>query len=221
MDWARITSTGQWLLAFAFCAACDLRAAVEWATTSAMARAAAGQEAVELAFAFRNAGPRAARIVRLQPSCDCVSATVAPETVAPGETGKVAVKFALGGRSGRQERTVSVFFSDEPDRPVELRLVVEIPEPMAISPRLVFWRVGEAAEEKAFDIVLAAESDRLGEITCADVGFVVRLEPTSDARRWRALIKPVDTATVRQAVVRLSAAVGGQPRVFVLHAAVK
>ncbi len=176
---------------------------------------------VSLEFPFRNTGAQPVRVVRIQPSCDCLAASAEPESVAPGGAGKIAVTFTLGGRSGRQEKSVNVFFADEPERPVELRLVVDIPEPVAIAPRFVFWRVGEAPEAKVFAITLADAADQLGEIGCAEAGFAVRLEPTLDPRRWRAVVQPVDTARPRQAVVRLTASVGGQRRVFVLHAAVK
>lgn len=75
--------------------------------------------------------------------------------------------------------------------------------------------------EKSFDIVLVDTLARLDEIVCADAGFTARLAPTSNARRWRAMVAPIDTGKIRQAVVRLTAVIGGQPRVFVLHAAVK
>lgn len=210
-----------WLLVLALGCPHDLCAAVEWPKTRETVQVVAGQPSVEFSFAFRNTGPESVRIVRVQPNCDCVSATAVPEVVSPGDTGKIAVTFAIGGRSGRQEKIVRVFFADEPEKPVELKLVVDIPEPVAITPRFVFWRVGEAAGEKALDITVADSADKLSEVSCADEGFAVRLEATPDAHSWRVLVRPVDTARLRQAVLRLSTVVAGQPRVFVLHVAVK
>lgn len=209
------------LLVFTLGGTDDLRAAAEWSETCATVQAVTGQPTTERLFRFRNTGPQSVRIVRVQPNCDCVSAVAEQDEIAPGGAGKIAVTFALGGRSGRQEKVVRVFFADQPEKPVELTLVVDIPEPVAIVPRFVFWRLDDAAAEKAFDITLADPADKLTGVSCPGADMAVRLEPTADPHRWRVQVRPSDTARLRQAVVRLSAMVAGQPRVFVLHAAVK
>lgn len=219
---SRPTATARWVwAALTLFGVCSLQAAVEWDNTSAIVYAAPMQEVANVVFYLRNTGAQAVSIARVRPNCDCVSATAMRNEVAPGETGNIAVRFALGGRIGRQEKTVAVVLVDETERQVELRLIVEIPEPVAVTPRFVYWRVGEAAEFKVVTIALADDSARLGAITCADERFAVRLVSTSDARRWHALVKPIDTTSVRQAVVRLTAVVAGQQRVVVLYAAVK
>ena len=182
------------------------------------------QESVTTTFRFRNAGGKPVRIISLRPSCDCLSANTKPpnEVIAQGESGELRVEFALGGRAGRQEKTITVTTDDAPNAPTVLRLIVDIPEPVAISPKFIFWRVGEPAAEQAIEITLAdPEKAKLGEVLCPEAAFTARLEPGSSPNKFRVLIRPAGTAKPVQAPIRLSAVVDGQPRVYVLYAAVK
>jgi hypothetical protein len=74
----------------------------------------------------------------LPPTCDGLSAAVRKESFAPGQTGTVRVEFTVGGRSGRQEKSVSVTTDDPADQPVTVWLVVDIPEPGAMDPTALF-----------------------------------------------------------------------------------
>lgn len=198
--------------------------ALTWESSVHEVTAGETQKSMTAAFRFRNAGSKPVRITSLMPSCDCLSANTKPanEAIAPGESGELRVEFALGGRAGRQEKTITVTTDDAPDTPTVLRLIVDIPEPVAISPRFVFWRVGEPAAEKTIEITLAdPEKAKPGEVLCPEAAFNVRLEPGSSPNKFRLLIRPAGTAKPVQAPIRLSATVDGQQRVYVLYAAVK
>lgn len=82
------------------------------------------------------------RFTSLRPSCDCLTAAVSKEAFAPGEMGTVRVEFTVGGRSGRQEKYVTVTTDDPAEQPVSLLVVIEISEPMAMQPRQLLWEKG-------------------------------------------------------------------------------
>ena len=111
---------------------------------------------------------------------------------------------------------------DAPNYQKRLLLTVDIPEPLAIRPARVFWRVGEAAGEKEITLAaLAPETVVIGGVQCAEPTFSVRLEARAEKGRYGVLIKPTDTLKPAQATIRLSATLDGQPRVFVLQAVVR
>jgi hypothetical protein len=87
-------------------------------------------------------GQQSLRFTSLRPSCDGLTAAASKEAFAPGEMGTVRVEFTLGGRSGRQEKYVTVTTDDPAEKPVSLLVVVEISEPMAMQPRQLLWEKG-------------------------------------------------------------------------------
>lgn len=82
----------------------------------------------------------------LRLSCDCLSAAASNTSFAPGATGTVRSEFTVGGRQGRQQKSVTVTTDDPADQPVTLWLVVDIPAPAAIRPTALFWTNGAVPE---------------------------------------------------------------------------
>jgi len=109
---------------------------------------------MSVAFPFRNAGDRPVRILSLDPSCGCMSAASDKAVYGPGESGTVRIELALAGYSGRVRRSVSVATDDGSGRFAELTLTVEIPELIVITPRFLFWRVGDAPEAKVVEVAV-------------------------------------------------------------------
>ena len=87
-------------------------------------------------------GQQSLRFTSLRPSCDCLTAAASKEVFALGEMGTVRVEFTVGGRSGRQEKYVTVTTHDPAEQPVSLLVVIEISEPMAMQPRQLPWEKG-------------------------------------------------------------------------------
>jgi len=197
-------------------------AAVSWAGTAAELTVAAGQEKTVAEFAFRNSGTQPLRFTSLRPSCDCLSAEASKTSFAPGETGTVRVEFTVGGRQGRQEKFVTVTTDDPAEKPVSLLVVVEIPEPVAMQPRQLFWAKGAAVTEKTVAIGLAQPGkDSRVEAQCADERFTVTVEPAPGAGAYRLRVRPVTTSDLAQATVRVTVWIEGHPQVSAITVGVK
>jgi len=56
--------------------------------------------AVEAGFAFRNAGDAPVTITGVRTSCGCTAAALEQKTYAPGESGRIDVRFGFGARTG-------------------------------------------------------------------------------------------------------------------------
>lgn len=182
--------------------------ALTWQTVWRTVVAENGQTMVALGFPFKNTGSQSVRIVSLVPSCDCLSPKLDKQTFAPGESGELNVEFSVGGRAGRQEKTITVTTDAVADSATVLKLIVDIPEPVGISPRFVYWRTGETDKEKVLEVTLAEPNrDAVGEVKCAEPAFDVRLEPGTESGRHRVFIRPIDTSKPVQAPIRLTAVV--------------
>ena len=81
---------------------------MSWSGTAPVLRVAPGQEQAVVAFAFRNSGQQPLRFTSLRPSSGCLTAAASNEAFTGGEMGTMRAKFTGDGRSGRQEKSVTV-----------------------------------------------------------------------------------------------------------------
>ncbi len=183
--------------------------ALDWTRTEIEHRAGIGETLPLYQFTFKNTGDRPVVITNIRPSCGCLAPMPDKETYAPGETGSIAVTFDRAGLVGEVTRTIAIT-TDEKNRkePYQLTLRANLPEPLTIAPRLVFWKSRSPAATKSIDITIngggpveieRATSNR------DDIGAaLVTLEP---GRRYRLDITPRDTETPRLAIITLQPAV--------------
>ena len=196
-------------------------AALEWQMTDLALKTKIGQEQAVAVFAFRNAGDRPVRIIALDPSCSCMAAEPGKELYAPGEAGEIRVTLALAGYVGHLRRSVAVETDDPDHRFTELMLTVDIPEPVAIAPRFLFWRVGDQPEEKSLEIVVAEPAmTTISGIECDNPRFSARLS-SGPAGRYRLLVKPAGAQQPADAAIHVKAVIAGRAQDYLVYVAVK
>jgi hypothetical protein len=69
-------------------------------------------------FVFKNTGDEPLLISDAKGSCGCTTPHYTKDTIAPGNTGKMMVQFNSNGRSGDQEKTVTILSNTEPEASV-------------------------------------------------------------------------------------------------------
>ena len=197
------------------------RAALEWKTTDLQLKTEVGQERAVAVFPFRNGGNKPVRIISIDPSCSCMAAEPGKEVYASGETGEIRVEVALAGYVGRLRRSVAVETDDATGKFTELILTVDIPEPVVINPRFLFWRVGDQPEEKSLEIVVNEPGKTVfGEIECSSPLFHARLLPRP-AGGYRLTVEPADLRQPAEAIIHLPVTIAGRPQVRLVYVAVK
>jgi hypothetical protein len=197
------------------------QAALEWKTTELQQTAEPGQEMLRVTFSFRNSGDAPVRILALDPSCSCMSVAPDKPVYAPGESGEIRVDLTLVGYSGVVRRSVAVTTDDAKSRFSDLTLTVQIPEVVVITPRFLFWGVGDKPDEKAAKVVVTdPKTTTLGEVECANVHFQAHLsiQPNGTSHLT---VRPVDTRQTDEAMVHLNVTVGGRTQTYVIYAAIK
>jgi hypothetical protein len=81
-------------------------------------------------FRFTNKGSSVLKIERVQTSCGCTGATVGEKTeYKKNESGEIKITFNTQGRSGHQEKTISVFSNDPENPQKDLKITCEVDEP--------------------------------------------------------------------------------------------
>jgi hypothetical protein len=196
-------------------------ASLKWQTTEIHLQAGFGQKQVVAAFPFRNTGVEPVHIVSVVPSCSCLTAESGKEIFLPGEAGEIRAEFVFAENVGHQIKTIAVTTDDPSGRATVLKLIVDIPQPVDVSLRFLFWRAGSAPEEKTIEIVLTAPAQmERGELQCSNPLFVARLEAGSGGR-YRLLVKPADTQQPAAGTIGLRVTIAGQPQVYQIYVAVK
>jgi hypothetical protein len=81
-------------------------------------------------FKFTNKGNATLNIERVQTSCGCTGATVGEKTeYKKNESGEIKITFNTQGRSGHQEKTISVFSNDPESLQKDLKIMCEVDDP--------------------------------------------------------------------------------------------
>ena len=113
------------------------------------------EESIVAKYRFTNMGAEPVTIEKVQTSCGCTTAGLKKTEYAPGESGEIEAKFTFGGRIGKQEKAILVTTSQSKDKPMVLRLLVDIEDQIRIQPELVLWRVGEQPDSKKIQITVS------------------------------------------------------------------
>jgi hypothetical protein len=168
-----------------------VHAGLTWETRREERTAVPGDTEASGIFRFHNSGTSPVTITSIQTSCGCTTAHLEKRSFAPGEAGEIRAVLNLGGRTGLQEKTITVA-TDEQTR-YTLALSITIPELLRYTPRLLYWRTTEKQEWKT------AEFSAGTELTIASVELsppvpsevVAQWETLTAGRSYRLKLKPV------------------------------
>lgn len=185
-------------------------AGLSWEQTTIEQEMPAGSDLIEVKFKFTNRESHPVRILQLQPSCGCTTPTVEKYSFAPGEKGAVTALFDARGLGGTQEKMIVVGTDDNPN-PTVLGLNITIPPWLEVSPRLIWWAVGD--EPKTREAIVTLNPAAHAKITSVKVDgsdIEVKFEPDeSKAGQHRLIAKPHSTVKPVQTTVTITVEVPG------------
>jgi hypothetical protein len=69
---------------------------------------------LEYDYVFRNTGSAPIQILSAEAECSCTQTVFPDKTIAPGEEGKIHLRFDSAKAIGRQERTIKISFTGSP-----------------------------------------------------------------------------------------------------------
>jgi Protein of unknown function (DUF1573) len=166
---------------------------LQWENPEQTFNVKAEDKTVLASYRFKNTGQKAVRIESVKTSCGCTTAALAKSEYAPGESGEIEAKFKLEGRTGEQEKIIMVKTSGAPDKPTFLQLMVNIEEPVKITPEFVLWRVGEHASKIIHISVSDDVPAKVLSVTSEDPVIKVQVTEIKLGKEYEVQVTPVDT----------------------------
>jgi hypothetical protein len=183
-------------------------AALRWTSTEFAGATQPLQHTLDVAFAFKNTGTQPVAIREVQVNCDCMTASADKQIYQPGEAGVISARFSVGDRVGVYQRSITVV-TDDGTPPQRLNVQIDVPELAAVTPRVLNWSTGVAAEEKPVEVTVTdAIQINFSEIFVSAEAFRARVETLEPGRRYRMWVKPVSTAEAASAAIRLKGKAG-------------
>ena len=206
------------LLIKAFCGAVFLgalasaQAQLTWEKTEIELHPKAGDAEAVAQFKYENKTAKPINIKNVRSSCGCTVASLKKNDVAPGEKGEVTATFKIGGRTGVQQKTVTVETDDATQPVTNLLLKAVIPESVLIQPTFVFWENGEAPKPKKITVTAGNEvkMTKLDAISSSP-DFTTKVDPGSKPGEFVITVTPLDTKKVVSATVTIKP---DMPQVF-------
>lgn len=145
-------------------------------------------------FKYENKGTKPIKITSVKSSCGCTVASLKKDLVEPGEKGEVTATFHIGGRTGVQQKAVTVT-TDDPEQPtLTLMLKTVIPTALEIQPTFIYWDNGAAPTPKT--IKVKANKDmpitKL-DVTSSSADFKTNVEKGSGEGEYTITVTPAQT----------------------------
>ena len=176
--------------------------ALEWPQHEIEATAAPTDTFYTAIFAFKNTSARPVEIRSVFASCGCTSAALAKQRYEPGESGEITAVFQFQGRVGRQEKIITVTTDEDELTTTELRLVVNIPEILTLTPSTLTWKLGEVPGPQTVKIEVMPGLPRLTLAVDTIPMFPTELKPLDpEGRVYELRITPMDADEPRMTVL--------------------
>ena len=188
--------------------------ALEWEATTVFLEAPAGSAEIQGEFRFTNRGSTTVRIRDVGSSCGCTVPSLEKEVFAPGESGRIRAVYHVDADEGLRSETITVTTDEPLPGPYTLTLEVAVEIPIRITPRLLYWRVGDDPAPKALRLVVD-EGWTVSGVESGSDRFSVEMIVAGDGAIL-ARVTPVDTWARREGKVAVRVARGdGEPIEYV------
>lgn len=157
--------------------------------------APAAAETQEVRFRFTNEGAEPVKILQVDSTCGCLSATADREVYQPGQQGVITGVFKLGTFEGEVSKAL-VLHSTDPAAPRrELRVTITIPKVFEVEPEVTSWALGEAPAPKSVTVRMLGEKPlHITSITTTRESFKAELREIEKGRHYEIVLTPASTA---------------------------
>ena len=199
----------------------DLRAALDWPQRTVEVKTDAQTPVVEVRFPFKNTGTTPVDVTQVESSCGCTTVALEKRHYAPGEGGEIVARYTVSDHTGVQKKNVMVATGDGAN-PVELTLVVNIPETLRITPSFVTWKHDEAAKPKTITLELMQDTPLKDiAVQSSSAAFTSELQTVTKGRKYQITVTPGHTDQNLFATLSIRCRFGDNEKVFRSYATVQ
>jgi len=180
----------------------EIRSPAHFETRELKAVAEPGQAVLELCYNYTNRGDLPLIVREFEQTCGCMEGEWDGVPVEPGEQGRITSRFLTRGLRGTVRKSLRVRFLESGS--VKLVAEVTIPEIVSYSAKALRWEVGEEARPKEVDIAISERVPvRVLSVSANHPMFSCELVPLQEARSYRIIVTPRDTAAPRICVLQV------------------
>lgn len=188
----------------AFSAAAPAFGQLVYDTTRLDLKAKADEDELKAVYKFTNKGKEDVRVLRVETSCGCLKAAADKEIYAPGESGVINAVFQLSKFTGQQEKAITVISNEKENPRQKLRVAVDIPKVVEITPQLLEWKVGEEAKTKSFRIkVPHTDPVKILSVKPSRDTFAYEMKVIEEGRDYEIFLTPTSTEAPMLGVLRI------------------
>jgi hypothetical protein len=169
-----------------------VRADLAWDKPVQEFHAVPEDRAVNAHFTFKNTSNETVIIKKVATSCGCTTASLAKTMYAPGETGDIEAKMSLVTWRGLQRKSITVTSEAKQEWTLELRCWIH--EALTVSPELVYWKVGSAADGKIVKVSsLPGHPILVKSVKSSNVRIKATLDTVQAGVEYAIMVTPSDT----------------------------
>jgi len=162
------------------------------------------EEELPAVYKFTNKGKGAVKVARVESSCGCLKAESNKSVYEPGESGTINAIFKLSKFTGQQEKSITVVTNDKTNPRQKLRVAVDIPKVVEISPQLLEWKVGEEPKTKSFRFkVPHTDPVKILRVKPSRDTFTYEMKVHEEGRDYEILLTPASTDAPMLGVLRI------------------
>ncbi|EDY22451.1 protein of unknown function DUF1573 [Chthoniobacter flavus Ellin428] len=178
---------------------------------------------IDAHFPFKNVGATPVTIKTVRTSCGCTTAHLEKKTYAPGETGEVVLHFTFGDRKGAYRKSATVTIDDKAIEPYVIGLIIDIHDPVTMTPALVYWKKGDPTEARNVQFTVeAGQPVHIKSVTSSNPRLAAKLETTKAGEQYAISVTPTDTAQKESAEISIQTDFPSDaPRAYTIHARIK
>lgn len=106
----------------------------------------------EFDFEFKNTGNATLEIIRVQSTCGCTVPELDKKSFAPGESGKIHVKYDPTGKVGAQHKQIHVFSNDPANPDIALTVQATVEPVVFVEPKVLNFTQVAKGEAKSLTV---------------------------------------------------------------------
>jgi len=167
-------------------------------------RPKASDETFSTEFVFENRGSKPVKVLEIQSTCSCLSASLDKAVYQPGEKGKGKADFSLSSFSGRFEKTLHMR-TDDPAQPEwVVTFAIEVPELITIKPKTQEWSIDGPAEAKVTKVTINGDEPiTITSLSSTREAMQYTLKEVVPGREYEVTMKPRSTAEVMLGAIKI------------------
>ncbi|MEM6885403.1 MAG: DUF1573 domain-containing protein [Verrucomicrobiota bacterium] len=181
------------------------QAGLKFETTRLELKPPMGALHADYMFSFRNSSDQKITVQDVVSSCGCTTAELGKRVYQPGEVGELKGRFTFEGRTGFQQKKITLK-TDDPKQPeILLAFQLDIPKVVEVSPIFLYWKLDGNAEWKQAHLKLAEGiTSDIPQATFDQEAIELEVKTVKPGQEYELKLKPTDLSRKRMLSIKLS-----------------